>query len=236
MRLQCSFHLRSYIGLPSSNIGKLQVDTMLVLTTKYNLEETTGRWIRTSEDFAEFDLSISYFPFDGLAYASIWLTLEFPSLCDICSLGFCMQLVPGYERSPRPIYPSYVPHRSPHQKFNFISSFSQVNFPLAGPQFRTNLKHTMSVSSCCLKGFEWEGTPTGIIGKLADNESYIVGDNPDAAVMLIHDLLSWKFPNIRLLADHYAREANVTVYVPDFFGGESLPFAPIMSGNVGAIC
>ncbi len=90
----------------------------------------------------------------------------------------------------------------------------------------------MSISSCCLEGFQWEGTPTGSIGKLANNESYIVGDNPDAAVMLIHDLLSWKFPNIRLLADHYAREANVTVYVPDFFDGESLPFAPILNGNV----
>jgi dienelactone hydrolase len=89
----------------------------------------------------------------------------------------------------------------------------------------------MSVSSCCLKGFEWKGAPAGRIGKLANNEAYITGDNPDVAVMIIHDLLGWTFPNVRLLADHYAREANATVYVPNFFGGEALPFGPIINGN-----
>lgn len=87
----------------------------------------------------------------------------------------------------------------------------------------------MSISSCCLKGFEWEGTPTGRIGKLSNNSAYITGDNPDVALLFISDLLGWTFPNIRLLADHYAREANATVYVPDFFGGEILPFTPILN-------
>jgi hypothetical protein len=36
---------------------------------------------------------------------------------------------------------------------------------------------------------------------------------------------------VRLLADRYAREVNVTVYIPDFFGGEALPFGPILNGN-----
>jgi hypothetical protein len=87
----------------------------------------------------------------------------------------------------------------------------------------------MSVSSCCVTGFEWEGTPVGRIDKLAQNDTYIAGDNPDIAVLLVHDLLGWSFPNVRLLADHYAREANVTVYIPDFFGGEALPFEPIIN-------
>ncbi|KAI9689362.1 MAG: hypothetical protein M1822_010013 [Bathelium mastoideum] len=73
----------------------------------------------------------------------------------------------------------------------------------------------------------WEGSPKGHVGQLANNQAYIAGDNLDAAVLLIHDLLGWTFPNIRLLADHYAREANVTVYVPDFFGGEVLPFETV---------
>ncbi|KAK8051124.1 Alpha/Beta hydrolase protein [Apiospora rasikravindrae] len=80
----------------------------------------------------------------------------------------------------------------------------------------------MSFTDCCIKGFEWEGTPTGTEGKLGDNDTYITGTNPDVAVLLIHDLYGWKFPNVRLLADHWAREANVTVYVPDFFGGEAV--------------
>jgi dienelactone hydrolase len=73
---------------------------------------------------------------------------------------------------------------------------------------------------CCFRGFQWDGTPTGRIDKLANNDAYIAGSTPDRAVLLIHDALGWTFPNIRLLADHYAKEANATVYVPDFFGGE----------------
>lgn len=84
----------------------------------------------------------------------------------------------------------------------------------------------MSIASCCLKGFEWNGTPTGKTGRVAgvDNDTYIAGDETtDAAVLLIADLFGWTFNNIRLLADHYAREAGVTVYAPDFFGGEVIP-------------
>ena len=47
----------------------------------------------------------------------------------------------------------------------------------------------------------------------------------------MHDLLGWTFPNTRLLADHYAREANATVYVPDFFHGEVLSFEPLLRGD-----
>ncbi|KAF7114497.1 hypothetical protein CNMCM5793_008801 [Aspergillus hiratsukae] len=89
----------------------------------------------------------------------------------------------------------------------------------------------MSVSACCLKGFEWEGTPSGRTAKLAKNDVYIAGDNPDVAIIIIHDLLGWTFPNLRLPADHYAREANATVYIPDFFGGEVLPLEPILKGE-----
>lgn len=41
--------------------------------------------------------------------------------------------------------------------------------------------------------------------------------------MLIHDLFGWTFPNVRLLADHYATEADATVFVPDFFDGYVCP-------------
>ncbi|KAI0816535.1 dienelactone hydrolase [Xylaria sp. FL0064] len=43
--------------------------------------------------------------------------------------------------------------------------------------------------------------------------------NAETAILLVHDLFGWKYPNLRLLADHFARELNATVYVPDFFGG-----------------
>lgn len=94
-----------------------------------------------------------------------------------------------------------------------------------------NLFITMSVSSCCLKAFEWDGTPTGRIDKLAGVETYVAGDNPSAAVLIVHDLFGWSFPNVRLLADHYAREVNATVYLPDFFGGESLDREYLLQGR-----
>lgn len=58
----------------------------------------------------------------------------------------------------------------------------------------------------------------------SDNDTYIAGDeSTDAALLLVPDLFGWTFNNIQLLADHYAREGNVTVYAPDFFGGEVIP-------------
>ncbi|GAP83984.1 putative dienelactone hydrolase family protein [Rosellinia necatrix] len=83
----------------------------------------------------------------------------------------------------------------------------------------------MSFSSCCLKTFTWDGTPEGRETKLAGNDSYVTGDAQDAAVLLVHDLFGWRYPNARLLADHYAREAGVTVYLPDFFGGWVVDYA-----------
>ncbi|KAJ4229120.1 hypothetical protein NW759_003844 [Fusarium solani] len=81
----------------------------------------------------------------------------------------------------------------------------------------------MSISSCCTKGFKWDGEPTGRTERLVDLDCYVTGENTKAAVLIIHDLFGWTLPNIRLLADHYAKEADVTAYVPDFFQGDSLP-------------
>lgn len=71
------------------------------------------------------------------------------------------------------------------------------------------------MSSCCKSGFKWNGAPTGKEATLAGNKCYVTGDNKDAAVLLISDVFGWTLPNARLLADHYAKEANVTAYLPD---------------------
>ncbi|KAK3370502.1 dienelactone hydrolase family protein [Podospora didyma] len=91
------------------------------------------------------------------------------------------------------------------------------------------------VSNCCLRGFQWDGTPTGSVTTITKtgNSVYVTGTNKSAGVMLIHDLFGWTFANTRLLADHIAREANVTVYVPDFFGGNSLPVDLLLAGRWG---
>lgn len=64
---------------------------------------------------------------------------------------------------------------------------------------------------------------------------YITGSNINAAVLYVHDALGWKFDNARLLADHFAKEANVTVYMPDFFGCEQLDMAAIKEGRWGDV-
>ncbi|KAJ4349318.1 hypothetical protein N0V95_004686 [Ascochyta clinopodiicola] len=86
---------------------------------------------------------------------------------------------------------------------------------------------------CCLTSFQWGGTPSGREEKLAGLPTYVTGDNRDKAVLYVHDALGWQFGNARLLADHYAREANVTVYLPDFFGGEVLDADAICEGRWG---
>ena len=71
------------------------------------------------------------------------------------------------------------------------------------------------MSECCKTGFNWGGTPIGKETTLADNKAYVTGTNKDAAVLMVHDVFGWQFPNLRLLADHYAKEADATVYLPD---------------------
>ncbi|KAK3111239.1 hypothetical protein LTR53_013715 [Teratosphaeriaceae sp. CCFEE 6253] len=83
----------------------------------------------------------------------------------------------------------------------------------------------MSLHPCCVKGFVWDAEPTGktIPFPTSSNQAYVAGSNPDVAVMLIPDIFGWDFVNNRLLADHFAREIDATVYLPDFYGGESVP-------------
>lgn len=66
-----------------------------------------------------------------------------------------------------------------------------------------------------MKGFRWNGTPQGHEATLAGQNTYVAGSNPNAAILVIHDMYGWKFENIRLLADQYAEEVGATVYVPD---------------------
>lgn len=71
------------------------------------------------------------------------------------------------------------------------------------------------MSDCCIKGFQWDGEPKGHETNLAGNATYVTGSNRKVAILVIHDLFGWTFPNIRLLADSYAEEVDATVYVPD---------------------
>ncbi|GMG51150.1 unnamed protein product [Aspergillus oryzae var. brunneus] len=71
------------------------------------------------------------------------------------------------------------------------------------------------MGDCCLKGFRWDGKPAGRETILAGMSCYTVGTNSSVAILLLHDLFGWTFPNTRLLSDHLAEEVGCTVYVPD---------------------
>lgn len=67
----------------------------------------------------------------------------------------------------------------------------------------------------CKSGFKWNGQTVGKETKLNNTNAYVTGDSKDAAILIITDVFGWTLPNVRLIADHYAQEANATVYVPD---------------------
>lgn len=71
------------------------------------------------------------------------------------------------------------------------------------------------MDTCCIKGFEWIGTPLGGEEKLGSHNAYVTASNEGVAIMVVHDVFGWTFRNTRLLADHYAGEVNATVYLPD---------------------
>ncbi|CAI6337976.1 unnamed protein product [Periconia digitata] len=83
-------------------------------------------------------------------------------------------------------------------------------------------------SECCKTGFNWTATPTGtettITASLTTPSStintYVTGSSKTAALLMIHDIFGWTFSNLRILADQFAEELGVTVFLPDFFDGE----------------
>ena len=79
------------------------------------------------------------------------------------------------------------------------------------------------VDDCCRTAFLWDGKPKGHIGALGDNTAYITGTNKEAAVLIVPDLFGWTFNNVRLLADHFANEANCTCYVVDLYASTVIP-------------
>lgn len=67
---------------------------------------------------------------------------------------------------------------------------------------------TNTFKPCCVTGFMWDGAPEGREEVLDGLPTYVTGDNPDKAVLYVHDALGWRWKNARLLADCYAREVG----------------------------
>ena len=78
---------------------------------------------------------------------------------------------------------------------------------------------------CCAAGHMHSGLPTGHTETLHDLPAYVAeppsGRQPKGVVVIIPDAFGWELPNLRVLADTYAREGGFRVVMPDLMDGES---------------
>jgi len=75
---------------------------------------------------------------------------------------------------------------------------------------------------CCL-GKIAEGTPKGSFTQLGGMQTYVVGEKTGRALLYVPDAFGLGADNSKLLADYVAKEAQVTVYIPDCFYGDPVP-------------
>ncbi|KAF2014722.1 dienelactone hydrolase family protein-like protein [Aaosphaeria arxii CBS 175.79] len=83
----------------------------------------------------------------------------------------------------------------------------------------------VGMSSCCLSGKVKEGKPTGIEKTIAGLNTYVAepeNGSKEKSIVFLVDIFGWTFPNVRLLADSYAK-AGFTAYIPDVHQNDSLP-------------
>jgi dienelactone hydrolase len=78
-------------------------------------------------------------------------------------------------------------------------------------------------SEHCITGSIHTGTPKGKLTTFAGRETYIAGSNQTNALLYLPDVFGHGLPNHQLLADTFAAELPVTVYVPDFLEGSEAP-------------
>ena len=79
----------------------------------------------------------------------------------------------------------------------------------------TVIIHSTQMSGHCGKGTLWPGSTVGAETKVDSVDVYMVGSESEVAILIIADVFGWTLPNTRLLADHYARKVQATVYLPD---------------------
>jgi len=82
----------------------------------------------------------------------------------------------------------------------------------------------VGMSSCCLSGKIKEGQPKGREEDIGGLSTYVAepeGGSTSKTVIFLSDVFGWKFPNVRLLADEYAK-AGFYCYIPDLHQGDSL--------------
>ncbi|KIW66121.1 hypothetical protein PV04_08325 [Phialophora macrospora] len=89
----------------------------------------------------------------------------------------------------------------------------------------------IGMGACCLSGAVHQGTPQGREDTIGGLPTYIAEPSDKSTaktVVFIVDIFGWKFKNVRLLADQYAK-AGFYCYIPDVHEGDSLPIEFLQS-------
>jgi dienelactone hydrolase len=68
----------------------------------------------------------------------------------------------------------------------------------------------------CAIGSIHKGTPIGTESVIANRKAYVVGSNKTNSILYLTDVFGYEANNHRLIADTFAKELPVTVYVGDF--------------------
>ncbi|KAI9671519.1 MAG: hypothetical protein M1817_003571 [Caeruleum heppii] len=89
------------------------------------------------------------------------------------------------------------------------------------------MSESVGMSSCCLSGKVHQGTAAGreeTIGGVPTYVSEPENKSKAKTIIFITDIFGYKFNNVRLLADQYAK-AGFYTYIPDVVQGDALPEA-----------
>jgi len=80
----------------------------------------------------------------------------------------------------------------------------------------------------CFRGHIHDGKAKGRETKMYGFDTYVASpepENPKGIVVMLPDILGWKFINARLVADNYAKKSNYKVIMPDFMNGRAAPLS-----------
>ena len=89
----------------------------------------------------------------------------------------------------------------------------------------------VGMSSCCISGSVHSGEPKGREDTIGGLSTYIAepeNKSTSKSLIFIVDIFGYKFKNVRLLADNYAK-AGFYCYIPDVHEGDSLPIEFLQS-------
>lgn len=98
----------------------------------------------------------------------------------------------------------------------------------------SSLNATSKGLDCCRRGTIHTGTPTGKETTLAGRQTYFSpapNGSPVGALLYVTDAMGWDLNNARLLADTYAADGNLDVYIPNVLDKDAIPLGAFNDPN-----